>query len=205
VFGEVPRFTETRVVKLYKGVLGSLFGDLGPFFVGLPLAIVSWQLQRLVGRVPPVALTMDGEELALDTWSTVLVLNGDLGPDFPLGRGVPLAGGSFRVVGLRYRGMRRALEQLKAARDGRILANPERYAAVVRTARSLVVRPLEGHAYMVNVDGLRLPARGQTRVAVAGRVTLIAAPRAAPAADPTASGATSATGEPPAAHHRWSR
>ncbi|MGA9348782.1 MAG: diacylglycerol kinase family protein [Anaerolineae bacterium] len=38
VFGEVPRFTESRLIKVYKGVLGSLLGDLGPFFVGLALA-----------------------------------------------------------------------------------------------------------------------------------------------------------------------
>lgn len=53
-FGEVPRFTESRLIKLYKGVLGSLFGDLGPFLVGMTLAMSWWQLQRLLDRVPPM-------------------------------------------------------------------------------------------------------------------------------------------------------
>jgi diacylglycerol kinase family enzyme len=30
IFGEIPRYTENRFMKYYKGILGQIFGDLGP-------------------------------------------------------------------------------------------------------------------------------------------------------------------------------
>jgi len=173
VFGEVPRFTESRLIKLYKGILGSLLGDLGPFFVGLALAMGWWQLQRLLGRVPPISLTLDDHQIPPETWGAVLVLNGDLGTDFPLGRGLPLKSGSFRVIALRYRGLRQALRQMRAARRGTILDEPESYGAVVRTVRRLTVRPTEVRPYMVNVDGGRMLTRGKVHISVSGQVCLI--------------------------------
>jgi len=173
VFGEVPRFTESRLIKVYKGVLGSLLGDLGPFFVGLALATGSWQFQRLFGRVPPISLTLDDHQIPPETWGAVLVLNGDLGADFPLGRGLPLKSGSFRVIALRYSGLRQALRQIRAARRGTILDEPESYGAVVRTVRHLTARPTEARPYMVNVDGLRIVTRGEVRISVSGQVRLI--------------------------------
>ena len=174
VFGEVPRFTESRLIKVYKGVLGSLLGDLGPFFVGLALATGWWQLQRLFGRVPPMSLTLDDHQIPPETWGAVLVLNGDLGPEFPLGRGLPLGSGSFRVIALHYRGLRQALRQIRAARRGTILDEPESYGAVVRTVRRLTVRSTEVRPYMVNVDGLKMLTRGEVRISVSGQVWLIA-------------------------------
>ena len=179
VFGEVPRFTESRLIKVYKGVLGSLLGDLGPFFVGLALATGWWQLQRLFGRVPPMSLTLDDHQVPPETWGAVLVLNGDLGAEFPLGRGLRLGSGSFRVIALRYRGLRQALRQIKAARRGTILDEPERYGAVVRTVRRLTVRPTEARPYMVNVDGGRMLTRGEARISVSGQVWLISGPQPA--------------------------
>jgi diacylglycerol kinase family enzyme len=173
LFGEVPRFTESRLIKVYKGVLGSLLGDLGPFYVGLLLAAGWWQIQRLFGRVPAMSLTLDDQQTPAETWGAVLVLNGDLGAEFPLGRGLPLGSGSFRVIALRYRGLRRALRQLRAAQRGTILEKPERHGAVVRTVRRLTVRPAEARPYMFNVDGHGMLTRGEVRVSVSGQVQLI--------------------------------
>ncbi|TKJ28983.1 MAG: hypothetical protein CEE40_09905 [Chloroflexi bacterium B3_Chlor] len=178
VFGEVPRFTESRLIKVYKGVLGALLGDLGPFFVGLALATAWWRIQLLLGRVPSMSLTLDDLQIPPEIWGAVLVLNGDLGDELPLGRGLPLGGGSFRVIALRYKGLRPALRQMKAARSGAILDDPERYGAVVRTVRRLAVRPTEAHEYMVNVDGGRMLTRGQVRFSVSGRVALVSGLRA---------------------------
>jgi len=174
IFGEVPRFTEARGIKLYKGILGTLFGDLGPFYTGLALAVVSWRIQRLIGRVPPVQLTLDGETLQPDVWAALAVLNGDLGDDVPLGRGLSFSSGTFRVVALRYRGARKALEQIDACRTGRVLENPERYSALVREVRSLSASPARRcPRYMVNVDGLRMQSTGTVRVHVSGSVQLV--------------------------------
>ena len=179
VFGEVPRFTETRMVKLYKGVLSTFFGDYGPFYVGLALATAWWYAQRLRGRVPAMVLELDGEPIGPAVWTSVMVVNGDLGPAFPLGRGLSFSGGTFRVVALRDLGLRQSIRQLVAARNGRVLKEPERYACLVREAKSLVVRPQAlpaGSPGMVNVDGLRMIASGAVRFSLSGRVELIAGP-----------------------------
>jgi diacylglycerol kinase family enzyme len=173
VFGEVPRFTESRLIKFYKAILGSLLGDLGPFYTGLILAAGWWQLMRLLGRVPPMIVTLDDHHSSPEIWVAVMVLNGDLGADFPLGRGLPLGSGSFRVVGLPYKGFREALRQMKAAQLGSILDKPEIYGAVVRTVRNFTARPTKGLPYMINVDGGRMISRGEVRISVSGQVRLV--------------------------------
>lgn len=174
VFGEVPRFTESRISKLYKGFLGWALGDLGPFYVGLALAVLSWSVRRLFRRVPLLALTLDEEELPAARSVSVIVLNGDLGKDFPLGRGLDLGSGKFRAVVLHHRGVRSMLRQVTGSRSGRLLDDPEAFDATVRDVAKLVVHPVApGASYMVNVDGLRLTTRGSVSVAVSGRVTLI--------------------------------
>jgi diacylglycerol kinase family enzyme len=180
VFGEIPRFTESRSIKLYKGVLGQLFGDLGPFMTGFALATAYWNVERLRGRRPALSLVLDGEELAPETWVSVIVLNGDLGRDFKLGRGLDLASGSFRVIALRYLGARATIRQAIACKTAAVLDDPGRYGAVVRTVRTLDVRPRDSAAVqMVNVDGLKQPSRGTVSVSVEGRIALV--PRRPPA------------------------
>jgi diacylglycerol kinase family enzyme/thymidylate kinase len=174
-FGEVPRFTESRVIKYYKGVLGTLFGDLGPFFVGLLCATVSWNLQRLLRRVSPTTLVLDDERIGPDTWGAVVVMNGDLGRDFPLGRGLDLASGTFRVVVLRAGSPRRMARQVVGCKKGTILDAPEQYGALAREVRALEVHPARrARPYLVNVDGLRMRTAGAVRVSVSGRVRLVA-------------------------------
>jgi len=182
VFGDVPRFTETRIIKYYKGLLGTLFGDLGPFFTGLVLASIYWWMRRLVGRIPPLALTLDDEAFPAERWVAVIVMNGDLGKDFPLGAGLPLESGTFRVLVLRYAGVRMMLRQIVACRTAALLDDPTGYGAIVREVRTLSARPTRMHRpYMVNVDGLRQMAAGDVRVTVTGHVWLVdTLPRAAP-------------------------
>ncbi|HEY86887.1 MAG TPA: hypothetical protein G4O06_02500 [Dehalococcoidia bacterium] len=173
VFGEVPRFTESRFIKVYKGVLGSLFGDLGPFFVGLGLAMVRWQFQRVLGRVPEMSLVLGEETTATATWVTVLVLNGDLGADLPLGQGLSLGSGSFRVIAMRYQGLPQALRQILAARRGAILREPERYGCIIRTVGSLRVQPRGARPYAVNIDGGAMVAHGEASISVSGKIWLL--------------------------------
>ncbi len=173
VFGDVPRFTETRVVKYYKGVLGQLFGDLGPFYTGLTLATLRWIWRDALGRVPDVEIVLDGEPLPGRRWATIVWVNGDLGRDFQLGRGLPLGADGFRVIAFQDRGVREGVRQILACRDASVLDDPERFAATVRTVRSLEVRPAGDAVMMVNLDGLRMPSRGTIRVYVSGRIRLI--------------------------------
>jgi hypothetical protein len=173
VFGEVPYFTESRFTKVYKGVLGSLFGDLGPFFVGLGLAMVRWQLKRILDRVPKMSLVMGEETTSMVTWITIFVLNGDLGADLPLGRDLSLGSGSFRVIAMRYGGLLNALRQILAARRGIILSEPQRYGCMIRTVDSLRVQPRGTCPYAVNVDGGMMVALGEVSISVSGKIWLL--------------------------------
>jgi len=178
VFGDVPRFTEGRAVKYYKGLLGTLLGDLGPFYVGLALAAVTWSARCLVRRVPKLELELDGERLPAERWQSIIWLNGDLGKDFPLGRGLPFQTDGFRVVVLHHRGVRSMLRQVVGSRTGALLDEPAEYDATVREVGTLVARPVgPPHRFMVNVDGLRLETAGTVRVKVSGRVLLLEARR----------------------------
>lgn len=174
VFGEVPRFTENRFVKYYKGLLGSLLGDLGPFYVGLALAVAWWSVRRILGRAPLLTVTLDGARLPAHQSLSVILLNGDLGKDFPLGRGLGLGEDKFRVVVLRHHGVRSMLRQLIGSRSGALLDDPGTHDAIVRDVRDLVVEPLGStRPFMVNVDGLGVVTPGPVRVTVSGRVQLV--------------------------------
>jgi hypothetical protein len=123
-----------------------------------------------------------------------MVLNGDLGKDFPLGRGLSLSSGTFRVVALPYRGVRSVLRQVNACRTGAVLDDPGAYVAVVEDVRTLRARPVRpGPLSMVNVDGLPMMTCGTVRVSVSGRIKLVAGKprqhRSAPAAAPPAESA----------------
>ena len=174
VFGDIPRFTESRFIKTYKGVLGQLFGDLGPFMTGFALATAYWNVERLRGRRLRTTLVLDGEELPPEAWVSVILLNGDLGRDFRLGRGLDLASGTFRVIALRYLGPRETVRQAVACKTAAVLDDPERYGAVVRTVRTLAARPERlDYEQLVNVDGLKLCARGPVSVSVGSRIALV--------------------------------
>lgn len=173
VFGDIPRFTESAAIKFYKGVLGTLFGDLGPFYAGLALSSSSWQGRRLLGRVPALSLTLDGDELPRQTWVSVIVMNGDLGPGFPLGRRLDLASGTFRVIALPYRGVAETVRQAMACKTAAVLDDPDRYGAIVRDVHTLTVEPVGTVPFMVNVDGLKMLVRGAVTVSTDGTVHLV--------------------------------
>ena len=182
IFGAVPIFTEARWVRLYKGILGTLFGDYGPFYVGLSLATLWWYVQRARGRVPELRLDMDGDVMAPQRWAAVIVVGGDLGRAFPLGQGSHFGNGVFRVVALADRGPLQALRQLAAARSGAILRSPQRYGAIVRDVRVLRVRPVPSSAGRVpvaqpaNVDGLAMAAPDSIGFRISGRILLVSGP-----------------------------
>jgi diacylglycerol kinase family enzyme len=178
IFGAVPRFTEARWIKYYKGVIGSIAGDYGPFYTGLTLATIWWYWLRLRGRIAPLVLELDGAAIDPDRWTAVIVVGGDLGPDFPIGRGAPFCSGTLRVVALRDRGLRAGLRQLGGARSGGIFADPDRYDCLIRDVGTLLVRPAaqassSDRPFLVNIDGLCRRSHGLVRFSVSGHVELV--------------------------------
>jgi len=104
IFGIVPYFSESRLNKYYKGLLGQWFGDRGPFLLAVNLAALKYYKDKIFARARFVIDTGD-KQFPAEQYSSAIIMNGDLGDDFPLARGIPLGSGSFRVILLRDLGL----------------------------------------------------------------------------------------------------
>jgi diacylglycerol kinase family enzyme len=173
VFGEIPRFTENPFVKYYKGFLGSLFGDLGPFMVGANIALIKHHLESVLGRTAALEVRADEKTLPKAKYISVLVMNGDLGKDLPLAREVELGSGDFKVIAIHDRGVAASYMQLDSCRKGRIYDRPDELGIEPLRAARLTILPSSPAPYMVNVDGLLAWAAGPLDYSVCGRVSLI--------------------------------
>jgi hypothetical protein len=69
-----------------------------------------------------------------------------------------------------------ALRQFLAARSGSLLEHPVSYGADIRHVEGLTLVPTTAVGYLVNVDGVRMPAAGATTIRVSGAVSLVRAP-----------------------------
>ena len=174
IFGEIPYFTENRYIKYYKGILGQFFGDLGPFFTGMSLVLLRrllvprWRSHRIW------EIVADGRAVATGQFQAMILVNGDLGPDLPLARGVPLGSGDFHLFAIRNLGPRRLPGQLRAAWNASILDHPAQYGLEsFRVARRLELRPLGNAPFPLNVDGSILECRGAALVERVGRLQFL--------------------------------
>lgn len=175
IFGRVPHYTENRFIKYYKGILGQAFGDLGPFFVGASLASLERALRGLVGRRRRWTITVGDEVRAEGRYRAMIVVNGDLGPDLPFARGVPLGSGDVHLFTLRDLGVRRLPGQFRRAFDASILDDPDRWGfAAFRVRGTLMLAPADGGDFPVNVDGSTMPCRGAVRFRIVDRIELLA-------------------------------
>lgn len=177
IFGRVPHFTENRFMKVYKGVLSQLLGDLGPFFVGASLAATERNLRHLVRRPRTWTVSVNGELRARGPYQALILVNGDLGPNLPFARGVPLGSGDFHLFGLRDLGPFKLPGQFRRAFDSTIQEEPERWGFEhVRVQGTLALAPEGGGAFPVNVDGSTLACRGEARFRIVDQVRLMARP-----------------------------
>jgi diacylglycerol kinase family enzyme len=173
VFGEIPKFTENPLVKYYKGFLGSLFGDLGPFMVGANIALIKHHLEGILGRTEVLEIRADEKTLPKAKYISVLVMNGDLGKDLPLAKEVELGSGDFKVIAIHDRGVAASYVQLDSCRKGRIYDRPDELGIQPLRTTKLTILPGSPAPYMVNVDGLLAWATGPLDYSVCGSVRLI--------------------------------
>jgi diacylglycerol kinase family enzyme len=174
IFGRVPHYTENRFMKVYKGVLSQLLGDLGPFFVGASLAAGERTLRRVVGKGKLWTIRVDGEERARGRYQAMILVNGDLGDDLPFARGVPLGSGDFHLFGLRDLGVLKLPAQFRKAFDGSIQDDPERWGFEHhRIDGALTLAPEGGGSFPVNVDGSTLACESAVTVRIVDRVRLM--------------------------------
>jgi len=174
IFGRIPHFTENRFIKYYKGVLGQLFGDLGPFFVGTSLATTEKLMKRIGRRTRQWKITVDGVEFARGPYHAIIIVNGDLGPDLPFAKGEPLGSGKFYVSTIADRGILKLPRQLKHAWDASIMTDPERWGFASYSVRQkLELGPEDGGEFPVNTDGSTMLCHGGVEVTMCDRVYLL--------------------------------
>ncbi len=171
VFGEVPRFTENRFIKYYKGVLGQLFGDLGPFFVGSSLAVVSKTVRQILHGKRRWEIEIDGRVQAKGYYQAIMIVNGDLGPNMPFAQGVPLGSGNFYVFAIQDMGLLRLPGQLKHAWDASVREDAVRWGFEgFRVKEKLVLRAEGDSAFLFNADGSAQEFCGAATVSIDGRI-----------------------------------
>lgn len=174
IFGRIPHFTENRFIKYYKGVLGQLFGDLGPFFVGTSLATTDKLIRRIGRRKRQWKISIDGVEVARGPYHAIVIVNGDLGPELPFAKGELLGSGKFYVSMIADQGMLKLPRQLKHAWDASIMNDPDKWGfATYSVGQSLELGPVDGSEFPVNTDGSTMLCHGGVEVTICDRVYLL--------------------------------
>ena len=174
IFGEIPHFTENRFMKYYKGLLSQFFGDLGPFLVGTNLAICSRFFRHLHRKKRQWEIVVDGETVARDVFQAMIIGNGDLGPNLPFAKDVPLGSGDFHLFTIRDKGTLTLVRQLKRAWNASILDDPERWGfQSFRIANRLTLRPDDDTPFPLNTDGSAMECRQSAEIKIVGQINLI--------------------------------
>lgn len=172
IFGIVPYFTESRFKKYYKGILGYLFGDRGPFFFGVSLAGIKYYKDKIF-RKTRFIVDCGAEKFPATQYSSIIIMNGDLGKDFPLARGLPLATGDFQVILFKDYGLFNSYRQLLNSWKGEIINDNEKLGVKIVRTKSLTIEPEKPNEYMVNVDGLLVKTKGKIKYRISDRINLV--------------------------------
>ncbi|MFC1512046.1 diacylglycerol/lipid kinase family protein [Candidatus Latescibacterota bacterium] len=173
IFGEIPRYTENRFIKYYKGILGQLFGDLGPFFVGTNLAILGGLPRRMRGKKRQWEIRVDDSTVSRGVFQAMIIVNGDLGPNLPFARLEPLGSGRFFLFIIRDRGIFNLYRQLKHAFDGSIMDDPIRWGFESFCVKKHLEMRLDcDETFPVNVDGSIMECVSSARFRIIDQIHL---------------------------------
>ncbi len=174
IFGRIPHYTENRFIKYYKGVLSQLFGDLGPFFVGASLASLEKTVRRLLRGKTIWTIRVDGEDVARGSYQSMIIVNGDLGPDLPFARSQPLGSGRFHLFAIRDLGLLKVPGQFKRAWNASITEAPESFGFESYTIEeSLVISPGTTAPFEINVDGSTMRCTPDATLQIVDQIKLI--------------------------------
>ena len=173
IFGRIPHFTENRFMKWYKGVLSQIFGDLGPFTLGMTLALLEKILKGPFGR-RNWRILVDGLEVATGRFQALIVVNGYLGPEMPYSDD-DLGSGRFHLFALRDLGTRHLIGQVRHARDGSIMQDPAKWGLEHFPIKGiLTLETKDNGAFPFNVDGSTLFCRGTASIERVDAISLFA-------------------------------
>jgi len=174
IFGRIPHYSENRFVKYYKGVLGQLFGDLGPFLVAASLAALEKAVKGLGRKRTSWRISVDGQEASQGHYQVMLIVNGDLGADLPFAKSVPLGSGDFHLFAIRDRGLLKFPGQFKHVWDASIVDQPERWGfEAYRIEKVLKIEPDGGQPFAINVDGSTMICTQSALFQITDQINLI--------------------------------
>lgn len=173
IFGDIPYFTESRFIKYYKGILGYLFGDRGPFMTGANLAILRYYLHKLRKKKMKLKIIADNIETSFENYSNILIMNGDLGKHFPVAKGLPLDSGDFQVILAKDRGIFMTYKQLIQSWKGNLSQQKDALDIKILRTKSLRIIPEKEDPYCLNVDGQLRNVIGDVEYRLFGKVKLI--------------------------------
>lgn len=175
IFGDIPSYTENKFIRYYKGILGQLFGDLGPFFVGASLASFGRISSSIFHGRRKWDIVVDDQKVSENYYQALIIVNGDLGKDLPLARSVPLGSGDFYLFALRDLGLLKLPGQFKHTWDASVSGNPTRWGfETFRIKESLQLKPDNDSAFNVNTDGFTMKCLGSVRFQISDQIRLIA-------------------------------
>lgn len=179
IVGRIPHYTENRFIKYYKGILGQVFGDLGPFNVGMTLATLEKVLNTLQRPGASWTIRVDGERVSRRRYHALLVVNGYLGPDLPFSSD-PLGSGRVHLFGVPDLGRARLVGQAKSVLDKSILGDPDHFGLEhFRANQSLELSPGPDSSFPANIDGATMHCRRGVRFRIVDSVRLFHAPASA--------------------------
>jgi diacylglycerol kinase family enzyme len=173
IFGRIPHYTENRHIKYYKGFLGQIFGDLGPFTTGMALALLEKIIKAPFSDKKSWKIYADGEFRTEGFYQTIILVNGYLGPDLPFSN-ESLASGKFYVFGLRDMGLFKLLSQAKHARKGTVIDDPERWGLEQIIAEDKVELICStNNPFQINVDGSTFLAKNSMTFKRVAKIPLL--------------------------------
>ena len=129
-----------------------MLGDRGPFMFGVNLAILKFYFDKLFRKI---RFNIIGDQLELSNakLSNILIMNGDLGKDYPIATGMPLATGNFHVSILKDNGIISCYKQLIHAWKGDMNKHKKKLGLEVLITKKLTIESVNSIKYMINVDG----------------------------------------------------
>lgn len=175
IFGHIPTYTENRFIKYYKGILGQLFGDMGPFFVGASLACFERSLKAIISGKRKWQVFVDDKMISDKIYQALIIANGDLGKDMPLAKSVPLGSGDFYLFGLKDLGLSKLPNQFRKTWNASILEDPELWGfEKYCIKKSLMLKPLDDNLFKVNIDGSTMECQSSVKFKITDQINLIA-------------------------------
>lgn len=176
IFGEIPTYTENRFIKYYKGIFSQIFGDLGPFFIGATLACLNKTIKSPVKKKRKWKIIVDEKLVTEGAFQAMIIVNGDLGKDLPLAKGVPLGSGDFYLFALKDIGIHKLVGQFKHTWDASVAENPEKWGfekfCIKKTLR---IESVSTKMFKVNIDGSTMECIADVEFAIQDQINLISA------------------------------